>query len=100
MQPTSQETAMCWLKAIESHAKEGSYESRNAVLILAENSPDFGFIEEEGLRATADKIIELARSRDWEPTLSPLSARLLRQICRNYIQSKAPKPTCARKLFF
>lgn len=86
------ETALIhWLTAIEAHSKEGSFESQKAVLDLSRELPDCSLLPED-VRVTANEIQELAASKNWNPSLSPNSTKLLRKICRD--------STCAKKLEF
>ena len=94
------ETALInWLTAIESHSKEGSFESRKAVLELSKELPDCASLPSD-IREMANKIKELAESKNWDPSLSPNSAKLLNKICKDYTRSSEPKSLCAKKLTF
>lgn len=94
------ETALVhWLTAVESLSKDGSCESRKAVLKLSKELPDCESLSED-VRDMVNKIKVLAESKNWDPTLSPCSAKLLEKICRDYTRSNEPKPACAKKLNF
>lgn len=86
------------LTAIESLSKDGSIESRNAVLKLSKELPDCESLPEK-IQEIAKKIKSLSESKDWDPSLSP-NAKLLIKICRDYTRSNEPKPDCATKLNF
>lgn len=95
--PISPETAVIsWLINIQCLSKDGSIESRKAVLELAEEEfPDFDSLTEE-LRNAVNKVKEIARSEDWKRSLSPNTSNLISSKRQNFTQ----KPDCAKKLDF
>lgn len=80
------------LVSIESHSKTGSTEGREAVRELAEKL-DCESLPAE-LRDEALRIKRLAQSKDWDPTLSPKTSKLLSRI------KPDSKLDCVRRLNF
>ncbi len=98
--PKSQETALAsWLTVVAFHSRDGSFESRKAVLALTEELPNCQSLPQD-VQDAVNKINVLAQSKNWDPSLSPKSSKLLQKICRDYTQSKMPKPSCTKKLDF
>lgn len=84
------------LIAIESHAKEGSLESREAVLNIVDELLESGILSDE-FRVGVENIKERAKAEKWDPSVSPNATKLIKKICSTYDISH--KPNCAKKLF-
>ncbi len=68
-------------------------------MLLVQNLSDYHNFPQD-VQEAVEAIKNLALSKKWDPTLSPKTSKLLQKVCRDYTQSKMPRPNCAKKLDF